>query len=449
MQAYRLYTVMPRLVHFIDQLTNWFVRLNRERLKGGSGEGEAQVGLCVLYEVLLAMAMLMAPFTPYFAEYVYQKLRLLHPQRDSDALPVDAVGKSDSVHYLMLPTFDEQMLNEEYCEHMRALQAAVDIGRVLREQRKIQMKTLLRKVVIVASSEAQRAGLEVLKPYLLGELNAWEVELTLDQQAWATFSCLPDSKKLGKRLGKACGAVRKAIKELSHEQIVQYLASGAIDVAGATLGAGDLIVSLDFQGDEVRYAAGSGKDKYAQLLVVLDTQQDAALLAAGTAREVVNRVQKMRKAAGLVPADAVEVFMAEEAAGAPSTAVADALRDNRDFCTGKLRTVPVPIDAMSPHAAVLARDAFSIDVGVGEVKTDVTLVIARPQVAVSATATGDHDERTIASLLASLDLASGLGDSVRVTVDGAPMELQRGTHFFGSALERLARDAPDNWGWAL
>eukprot|EP00968_Pinguiococcus_pyrenoidosus_P024789 scaffold5067_cov245-Pinguiococcus_pyrenoidosus.AAC.7 len=122
MNCYRLYTVVPRLVDFIGQLTNWFVRLNRDRLKGINGDDEAFVGLCVLYEVLLQMAILMGPFTPYFAEFVYQKLRPLHSGYNNSSVAIDALGRAESVHYLMLPQFDAAMLHEEYCQHMHTLQ---------------------------------------------------------------------------------------------------------------------------------------------------------------------------------------------------------------------------------------------------------------------------------------------------------------------------------------
>lgn len=106
MAAYRLYTVVPRLVRFIDQLTNWYVRLNRRRLKGGDGADEALVSLCALYEVLLSLCRLMAPFTPFFTETLYQQLRVLHPAANDASAAEDAVGRAESVHYLEIPQVD-------------------------------------------------------------------------------------------------------------------------------------------------------------------------------------------------------------------------------------------------------------------------------------------------------------------------------------------------------
>jgi isoleucyl-tRNA synthetase len=79
MAAYRLYTVVPQLVKFIDQLTNWYVRLNRRRLKGSGGEQDSRIAIATLYEVVLTVVRMMSPFTPFLAEYFYQNLRKILP----------------------------------------------------------------------------------------------------------------------------------------------------------------------------------------------------------------------------------------------------------------------------------------------------------------------------------------------------------------------------------
>ena len=90
MLAYRLYTVVPRLVRFIDSLTNWYVRLNRRRLKGAEGPAEARTALAVLWEVLMELSRLMAPFTPFITEFFYQHLRKFQP---SYALSANGGGR--------------------------------------------------------------------------------------------------------------------------------------------------------------------------------------------------------------------------------------------------------------------------------------------------------------------------------------------------------------------
>jgi isoleucyl-tRNA synthetase len=113
MQAYRLYTVMPRLVSFLDQLTKWYVRLNRERLKGSEGDDEAEVGLSVLFGVLEKVTSMMSPFTPFFAEFLYQKLRVFSPTyKTGNAAHAEEFGAADSVHFLQLPTPEPNLSSE-------------------------------------------------------------------------------------------------------------------------------------------------------------------------------------------------------------------------------------------------------------------------------------------------------------------------------------------------
>lgn len=161
MKAYRLYTVMPCLVNFLEQLTKWYVRLNRERLKGSEGSDEALTGLNVLYKVLLTVTSVMSPFTPFFSEFLYQKLRMLHPARNGD--DKEAIGSSASVHFLQLPsvaTVDPQA--ELVTLEMAALQTVVELGRKAREARNVSLKKPVKNIVIVVSKPEQMSGLNKL-----------------------------------------------------------------------------------------------------------------------------------------------------------------------------------------------------------------------------------------------------------------------------------------------
>lgn len=230
MQGYRLYTVMPALVKFVDQLTNWYLRLNRDRLKGLEGEKpelEAETGLQVLYDVLLNSTIIMAPFTPFITEYFYQYLRKLQLSYEEAANgggnsnPV-MPGKSDSVHFLRLPQYDESRLNEEAVEAMGVLQTIVEQGRTCREKRKISLRTPVKSVAAILRNPPEHVvkGLTgPLKSYILSELNAWELQLVSKEQEhdWVTLALTPNFAALGKKLGKKMKDVGNAVKALSHE----------------------------------------------------------------------------------------------------------------------------------------------------------------------------------------------------------------------------------------
>ncbi|KAJ1491389.1 hypothetical protein T484DRAFT_1774577, partial [Baffinella frigidus] len=100
--AYRLYTVVPRLLRFIEDLTNWYVKMNRKRLKGGNGIKEAETSIKVLFGVLMTLVRCMAPFTPLFCELLYKNLRLLVPKEQ----------RMDSVHFLPFPEADLALVDE-------------------------------------------------------------------------------------------------------------------------------------------------------------------------------------------------------------------------------------------------------------------------------------------------------------------------------------------------
>lgn len=230
MEGYRLYTVMPALVKFVTQLTNWYLRLNRDRLKGLEGEDsekETGTGLQVMYDALLDVTIIMAPFTPFITEFFYQRLRKFQPSyedaeggggKNNPVMP----GKSDSVHFLSLPTYDESRLNQEAVDAMEALQGIVEQGRNCREKRNISLRTPIKTVVAVLRNPPNHVvqGLTgPLKKYILSELNAWELKVVPKEQEddWVTLSLAPNFPVLGKKLGKRMKDVTNAVKAMSHE----------------------------------------------------------------------------------------------------------------------------------------------------------------------------------------------------------------------------------------
>merc|ERR1719494_1458903 len=122
MAAYRLYTVVPRLVKFIDHLTNWYVRSNRKRLKGENGPEDCQKALETLFGVLFSMVRMMAPFTPFLIEHMYQNLQHFI-DFDKSVNPETA-----SVHYLMLPEPRKEAISEDIERAVSYMQSVIELG---------------------------------------------------------------------------------------------------------------------------------------------------------------------------------------------------------------------------------------------------------------------------------------------------------------------------------
>ncbi|OQV24383.1 Isoleucine--tRNA ligase, cytoplasmic [Hypsibius exemplaris] len=255
MQAYRLYTVVPRLIKFVDLLTNWYVRSNRKRLRGSGGIEDCRKALETLFTVLFSMVRMMAPFTPFLAELLYQNLKDIN-KSDSTEPRAD-----QSVHYLMFPDL----------------------------------------VVIIHRDESFLEDIRSLEFYVQEELNVQTMMTTTDKEKYGVrVRAEPDHKTLGVRLK---GTI------LSDDALRKYQEEGFLDLNGTRLEGTDLKLIYTFaspaSGDSAgEYEAASDND----VLVLLNVSQNQALLDEGTAREVCNRVQRLRKKAGLVPTDDIKVF---------------------------------------------------------------------------------------------------------------------------------------------
>lgn len=306
MGGYRLYTVVPRLVQFINDLTNWYVRLNRRRLKGAEGAEETERALNVLYFVLAEVSALMAPFTPFLTETMYQYMRAYHPNfNKSDADPT-AFGSAESVHFLSIPNVRSELVDEACVVRTERMQSVIELGRIARERRVISLKTPVKNIVVVHPDQSVLDDISLLTHYIRDELNALDVVLTSNESEWATLTAQANPSLLGKRLGKDLRAVSTAVSNLSDAEVKEFLAKGTITVAGHVLNNDEIKVVRTVQADKVaEYETIVSPD--GKMLVALNTTTDAALQGMGAARQVINRVQKLRKESGVLPDDNIFV----------------------------------------------------------------------------------------------------------------------------------------------
>jgi isoleucyl-tRNA synthetase len=447
MQGYRLYTVMPALVKFVTQLTNWYVRLNRDRLKGLEGEGatadaEAEMGLQVLYDVLLDVTVIMAPFTPFITEFFYQHLRKLQPSYKDAAngggtSNPPMAGKSDSVHFLGLPAYDKTRLNKEAGEAMEALQSIVEQGRNAREKRNISLRTPVKSVVVVLRNPADHviSGLTgPLKTYILSELNAWDFQVVPKEKEhdWVTLSLTPNFQVLGKKLGKKMAAVKKAVTAVSHVDAVKCLEEGKLEIEGVTLDTEtELQSKLAFSKEGDIWESTANSD--GSLVIAIDCTQDEAIISAGTSRELMNSVQQLRKGAGLDLKDFVEVFFREEEG---VTVVEGAVAGNVATFEAKFRgAVPLP-QRFAPKWSVVLRSDVA-DVG----GTKVQVSICRPAVAAS-----DSLSEPALNVLSTLE-PSSLAERQELTysMDGVSATLKQGTDFWLSSAAKVRATKAVAW----
>ena len=285
-ESYSLFNLVPAYLEVCDDLNNWYIRRGRRRYWRGTGEGpdadrDKREAYGTLYRVLVTVSHAMAPVLPFFCEYLYQRL------------VVDTgLSEEDSVHLRPFPQVDETLRDLELESKVATARRAVALGMSLREQQRIGVRRPLPSVTVASSDPQVRAALAHFEADVLGELNVKTLELAEDDSDLVSLSAKANFKRLGKRLGKRMKVVAGAIQALDAETIKRAMAGEEIEVEGETLSGDDL---------DLRREALPGRAVESQegLTVVLDTNLDEELRAEGTARELVNRVQNLRKQADL------------------------------------------------------------------------------------------------------------------------------------------------------
>lgn len=299
MGAYRLYTVVPRLLNMIDTLTNWYVRFNRKRLKGENGLDDAKLAMNTLYEVLFTLCSTMAPFTPYLVENMYQNLKNFAPKNPN-------VVDDRSIHFLDFPTVREEYFDPEIERAVGRMQAVIELGRTIRERKNISLKTPLKELVVIHSDPQYHADVKALESYISEELNVRNIVITDNEDKYGVkYKAEADWKVLGQKLKKDAMKVKKGLPELTSDQIKEFVQTKELIVSGIKVTDEDLNVVRYFEASsDASYEANTDKDS----LVLMDVKSYPELEEEGVAREIINRVQRLRKKANLLPTDDINMY---------------------------------------------------------------------------------------------------------------------------------------------
>lgn len=307
MAAYRLYTVVPRLLSLIDNTTNWYIRFNRKRLKGDLGIKETLHALNTLFEVLYTLVRGLAPFTPFITDNIYQRLLPHIPE----SLHVE---DPRCVHFLAYPTVRADLFDADVERRLGRMQRVIELARVSRERRSIGLKTPLMSLIVIHSDPIYLEDIQSLESYITEELNIRHLILSSDEAKYnVQYRVSADWPVLGKKLKKEVQRVKKALPALSSADVQQYLLQGSIIVDDIKLEEGDLIVKRGLGDDENLKNLETNTDN--DVLTILDSEMYPELANEGLAREIVNRIQRLRKKAGLQPTDDVKMeykFISDE-----------------------------------------------------------------------------------------------------------------------------------------
>ena len=280
-----------------DNLSNWYVRLNRKRFWGSAMSIDKLSAYQTLYTCLETVAKLMAPIAPFYADRLYMDL-------------IGVTGRDNvvSVHLAKFPVADESLINKELEARMQMAQDVTSMVLALRRKVNIKVRQPLQCIMIPVVDEDQKRHIEAVKDLIMSEVNVKEIQFVEGASGVLVKKVKCDFKKLGPKFGKQMKAVAAAVAGMSQEDIAQFEKNGSftfsLDGGDAVVEVADVeIFSEDIPGWLV---ANEGK-----LTVALEVTVTDELRREGIARELVNRIQNIRKSSGFEITDKINITLSK------------------------------------------------------------------------------------------------------------------------------------------
>ncbi|MBM4304777.1 MAG: isoleucine--tRNA ligase [Deltaproteobacteria bacterium] len=287
MEVYHLYEVVPQVIAFIDDLTNWYIRLNRRRFWEEEKTADKEAAYSTLYYTILEFSKILAPILPFVTEEIYQNLRVKEKSQDS-------------VHLCLFPELKNSRIHSDLEKQMSLIQIVVSMGRNARNTNKLKTRQPLREILVITKNPADQKTIEKYSEIILNELNIKKVSFTNDETKWVSFSAKPNAKVLGPRLGQKMKAISQKIRELTPELVDKLEREGTLEIEGEKIFPSDIVLDRQPKQEGVIQTMGG-------ITVWLDTKLDTALIQEGQARELVNRIQKLRKDLNFEVVDRIKV----------------------------------------------------------------------------------------------------------------------------------------------
>ena len=300
MDAYRLYTVLPRLVKFIDTLCNWYVRLNRRRLRGETGSDDSFLALNTLYNVLYWMIRLCAPFIPFLTESIYQRIKK-YLGNSAEKL------EFASVHYLSIPNVNEDLIDSETENLFEVMQRIIVLGRTLRDRKKLPLRLPLKELIVIVENYAGiDSAIKNVESYIYEELNVKKFYLTHDKEQYGIeMKVKPNFAVLATKIKDKMKKLSGLIEKMTDAEVQQFRKDGKFVLDGTELVLEDILILPKLDSSKFsQYEPGFDKN----VIELLDITPDEDMVNEGVLRDVVNRVQRLRKEFKLVPTDDIIIY---------------------------------------------------------------------------------------------------------------------------------------------
>jgi isoleucyl-tRNA synthetase len=276
-----------------DNLSNWYVRLNRKRFWGGSMDADKIAAYQTLYTCLETIARLMAPIAPFFSDKLFIDLN-----------SVTGKDKNESVHLADFPIADDKLIDKVLEERMQLAQEISSMTLALRKKVNIKVRQPLSSIMIPILKEELQTNIEAVKNLILNEVNVKEIKFVDDSAGILVKRIKPDFKKLGPKCGKNMKTVAALLQEMDQKMIAEFEKSGIVSL---NIEGGNVVVErndVEIQSEDIPGWLVANNDS---LTVALDITITDQLQKEGIAREFVNRIQNIRKSSGFDITDKIKV----------------------------------------------------------------------------------------------------------------------------------------------
>jgi len=307
-----------------DNLSNWYVRLNRKRFWGGEMTKDKLSAYQTLYICLETIARLIAPISPFYSDKLY-----------TDLTSVCEKNKCESVHLDDFPEYDVSVIDKELEERMQIAQSISSMILALRRKVNIKVRQPLKQIMVPVIDEHQKSAIEAVRDLILNEVNVKDLKYVDNAAGILVKKVKPDFKKLGPRYGKIMKQLAAIIQSMDQDAINKFESDGSysFDIEGqtATIELTDVeIISEDIEGWLV---ANEGR-----LTVALDITVTDDLHKEGIARELVNRIQNMRKSSGFDITDRIRVKLSD------TDQINDVILEYKDYIAGQVLADEISVE---------------------------------------------------------------------------------------------------------
>jgi isoleucyl-tRNA synthetase len=297
LDKYQIFETSRMLQDYADELSNWYIRRGRERYWGKEMTEDKAAAYTTLYTVLVTLAKISAPFVPFIAESIYQNL-----------VPAFYKDAPISVHLCSFPEMDESKIDKDLENGMSVVLDVVMLGRATRNTSNIKNRQPLQKLFV--ATERANALSEDLITIAKEELNVKDLEILTDAKGFISYKLKPQLKTLGPKYGAKLGLIRQFLETCDAGKVVETVKSGvpySVELGGGVVEftVDDLLISSE---SKEGYVSASENG----VTVVLDTTITKELLFEGIEREIVSKIQTMRKEAGFEVTDRIYVYYQAE-----------------------------------------------------------------------------------------------------------------------------------------